>query len=531
MKNKKVALVFAEVSILSRFNIYGFKLSLAYWSGVVLAGFFSCESPVFAQASSPAIKSSRSQLDLEIVMEGFPREDSYNDQQLKFQAVCVEFAKHFAGNKGLWGTGPFNKVSCVSDEKTPAPRPRSWRLLITGDDSQKKFEISFIEPSGKISSESVFQMNTEVSPIVLMSRKKSAAIIAAYLSMGMPFRSTINQKLVKPDGILKLPGLMIKELPAPEAPLLVFSLGRTKGLWQPKILSVMERNEDKPGVLEYKISVPDDGALIAKKAKGQSGVFYLQQAENRDEDRKRLEIALTQDVGGFLRNLFGVVRSAYVGGRYGQPIGKSTGVLAKAPLVGVFGEFRGGLLQGLKFNYDLIPIQKYTANDVSQEFSWSRVQFGYGFGRKFNGLLFNWIDLTPKLGVTNLLLKQDPNDGIGDPGFEFKLHRAPTFGAEVGVEKRTSYFLARMWTYASYSVGVIQLDKNYKSTSVRVGLDLYRDLFALSSIRVALLGFAAGDATSFGKAATAAQLEENPDTVTTVNYKSLFAGAGLTLTW
>jgi hypothetical protein len=88
-----------------------------------------------------------------------------------------------------------------------------------------------------------------------------------------------------------------------------------------------------------------------------------------------------------------------------------------------------------------------------------------------------------------------------------------------------------MWTYASYSLGVIQLDKNYKSTSVRVGLDLYRDLFALGSIKVALLGFAAGDSTGFSKSATAAQLEENPETVTAVNYKSLFAGAGLTLTW
>lgn len=519
------------MSIYLRFNIDSFKRSLAYSSRIFLVGFLLCESPVFAQAAAPSNKSSRSQLDLEIVMEGFPREDSYNDQQLKFQTACTEFAKHFAGNKGLWGTGPFNKVSCISDVKTPAPRARSWRLLITGDDSQKKFEISFVEPSGKMSSESVFQMKTEVSPIVLMSRKKSAAIIAAHLSMGLPFRSTVNQKLVKNESMLTLPGLIMKELPAPESPIQVFSLGRTKSIWQPKVLAVGERNEDKPTVLDYKISVPDSDALIAKTSKGKSGVFYIQQAENRDEDRKRLEIALTQDVGGFLRNLFGVVRSAYVGGRYGQPIGKATGILAKAPLVGMFGEFRGGLLQGLKFNYDLIPIQKYTTDEVSQEFSWSRIQFGYGFGRKFNGLLFNWIDLTPKLGVTNLVLKQDPNDALGDPGFEFKLHRAPTFGAEVGVEKRTPYFLARMWTYASYSLGVIQLDKNYKSTSVRVGLDLYRDLFALGSIKVALLGFAAGDSTSFSKAATASQLEENPDTVTTVNFKSLFAGAGLTLTW
>jgi hypothetical protein len=77
----------------------------------------------------------------------------------------------------------------------------------------------------------------------------------------------------------------------------------------------------------------------------------------------------------------------------------------------------------------------------------------------------------------------------------------------------------------------LQKDKKYKSSSVRVGFDVYRDLFALGSIKVALLGFGAGDASTFTRSVTDAEIEADPNMVTNLKYQSVYAGGGLTLTW
>jgi len=146
-------------------------------------------------------------------------------------------------------------------------------------------------------------------------------------------------------------------------------------------------------------------------------------------------------------------------------------------------------------------------------------------------LLFNWFDFTPKIGITNMLVKEKPVDSSISTGYEFELHRAPTLGAEIGVEKRTPYFLVRLWVYSTYSLGVVKLDRKYKSSSIRVGADLYRDLYSLGSTKIALLGFTAADSTNISRRTTSAELEANPETVTGISYKSFFVGTGLTLTW
>jgi hypothetical protein len=265
------------------------------------------------------------------------------------------------------------------------------------------------------------------------------------------------------------------------------------------------------------------------RSKSKRAIFYLQQSEGREEERERLSSAIKSDLGGFLKKFLGIARAVYLGGRFGQPLGKTEGVLSKAATVGVFGEFRAGLLQGVKFNYDLIPEVKSSSTSTSQKFSWSRMQLGYGFGQRFNNILFNWIDLTPKLGITNLEFVQGESDVTGDLGFNFKLQKAPTVGAELGIEKRTPYFLARLWTYGSYSVGMLQVDKKYRSTSIRLGFDVYRDLFSMGSVKLALLGFGASDATVFSRTATDEELEKDPNLVTNLKYQSIYGGGGLTV--
>lgn len=489
------------------------------------------ESPKSSLAVNSSKAKSTSHLDLSVGQMGFAATDYVSNKEIKFMDVCAEFSKLMVNNRGLWGTGPFRKVTCLSEAIPLSQTPKSWRLQISGDAANKKFEIFFIDAAGVAQLESTLAVETELSPVALLSVRRTRAMIAAHLSLGLPFRSILPKSQMIQDGVIRMKGFQLTDLPPPDSNLQIFSLNRSRGLWLPKVLATAELNLESGGPLLYKISLFEPSSGNAARGRPAAGVFYLQHSEGRDEARVRIDNALKQDLSGFLRKLIGFARSVYIGGRYGQPLGRSKGILSQAATVGAFGEFRGGLFQGVKFNYDIIPKLSYKADSVEQEFSWSRMQLGYGFGRRFNNLLFNWIDLTPKIGVTSLQYAQEPSDLTGDLGFEFKLAKAPTLGAEIGIEKRTPLFLARLWTSGSYSVGVAEKDKNYKSSSVRVGFDVYRDLFSLGSIKVAILAFGAGDTSTFTRSVSDQELEEDPGIVTNLKYQSVYAGGGLTLTW
>lgn len=510
-------------------KIFAWYTALFFVAGVQV--FAKTEPPKSSLAINSSKAKSTSHLELSIVQMGFSATDYVSNKEIKFIDVCAELSKFMVNNRGLWGTGPFRKVNCLLDATPLSQTPKSWRLQISGDTSNKKFEIFFVDAAGVAQLESALAIETELSPIALLSVRRTRAMIAAHLSMGLPFRSILQKSQSIQDGVIKMRGFQLTDLPPPDSNLQIFSLNRSRGLWLPKVVGTAELNQESSGPLAYKISLFEPSSISSAKSRSATGVFYLQHSEAREEARVRIENALKQDLGGFLKKLIGFARSVYIGGRFGQPLGRSKGILSQAATVGAFGEFRGGLFQGVKFNYDIIPKLSYTADSVEQEFSWSRVQLGYGFGRRFNNFLFNWIDLTPKVGVTSLQYAQKSSDLTGDLGFEFKLAKAPTLGAEIGIEKRTPLFLARLWTSGSYSVGVAEKDKNYKSSSVRVGFDVYRDLFSLGSMKVAILAFGAGDTSTFTRSVSDQELEEDPGIVTNLKYQSVYAGGGLTLTW
>ena len=506
-------------------------LIIIFWIFVQTAPVMGQSAGAKRPAGSMIKRESGTHLDLLIVQAGFSASDYVGSKTVNFTDVCASFGKLLVNNRGLWGTGPFRKFRCALDDGSTQPIPRSWTLKISGDSNQKKFEIFFIDGSGVATLQSDLTLETELTPIVLLGVKRTRSIIGAHLSLGLPFRSIVRQAAISHEGVIKLAGDKLSDLPPPEFPLRIFALNRSKGLWLPVVFGSAEFDNDDPAALQYKINVTDPARLAALRSKSKRAIFYLQQSEGRDEERERLNAAIKSDLGGFLKKFLSIARAVYLGGRFGQPLGKATGVLSKASTVGVFGEFRAGLLQGVKFNYDLIPEVKASTDSTTQKFKWSRIQLGYGFGRRFNNILFNWIDLTPKLGVTSLEFVQGGSDVTGDLGFNFTLQRAPTLGAELGIEKRTPYFLARLWSYGSYSVGMLQVDKKYRSTSIRVGFDVYRDLFSMGSVKLALLGFGASDATVFSRTASDTELEKDPNLVTNLKYQSIYGGGGLTLTW
>lgn len=211
-------------------------------------------------------------------------------------------------------------------------------------------------------------------------------------------------------------------------------------------------------------------------------------------------------------------------------MGKGEGVFAKAPLIGIFGEFRGGLLAGMHIYYDVIPKLQGKNELVSEQFSWSRFQAGYGFGRAFDNPIVNWVDLMPKIGVTNLDLISTPTANSKSQPYTFKLNNAPTIGLELGVERRSEKKLIRLWAYGSYGLGVL-LDKKIKTTGIRLGADFYRELASFGTTKFAALLFSAYDSTSFKKTLTAADQKIDPSAVSEIKYNSFFLGGGMAITW
>lgn len=470
-------------------------------------------------------------LDLAIFPSGVSASQNVNGEDLKFLDSCAEFAKLLINNRGLWGTGPFRRAKCYSSEAAIPKEINSWQLKIISEKDKKRFEISFVDRNYVSEVASEFTVDTEISPTILLLAKRSRAIIAANLSLGLPFSSIVEQDAIDQDGELVLPGLKIKNLPPPDSSLRVFYLVRKNRVWKSTEVAIAELGAEDVSMLKFKIKVENPDLLSQVRRESQSKIFFLQQFENKDAERERLAIALREEFAGFFQKFLRFARAAYLGFRYGRPLGRSNGVLTEASIVGVFGEFRAGVFQGIKFNYDLIPEQKAFVESTKQRFKWSRMQFGYGFGFNFSNSIFNWIDVTPKLGVTSLELDQGLSDLTGDPGYSFRLQKAPTVGLEIGIEKRAPYFLGRLWTYGSYSAGVLRIDKEYKSSIVRVGFDIYRDLFALGSVKFALLGFGAADSTTVSRVVTEADVANDPNTVKNLKYRSFYGGGGLTVTW
>jgi hypothetical protein len=145
----------------------------------------------------------------------------------------------------------------------------------------------------------------------------------------------------------------------------------------------------------------------------------------------------------------------------------------------------------------------------------------------------NWVDITPRLGITNLDFRLDPKsiDGLpADSAASFTQRRSPTTALELGLESRGGSFLLRGWGAGSFSIGVVKLDKNFTTTSYRFGLDLYKDIAQFGNTRLAGLGFFVNDLTSIRSNKTET-LESEQSATERLDMVSTYLGAGVTLSW
>ena len=460
-------------------------------------------------------------LNLTIELAGFPASESVEQNTYTFAQVCQAFGANLTQNHGLLGTGPFESVTCQSPDKktaTGASGKNDWVLRIRGDKKEKIFEIFWRDAQGKEISQAKYVLQTEAGPLSILAKKPTNALLAFYMTTAMPFRSTITSAMVTANKT-NIKGSIgpLRQTRLPTA-LPLFTLTRNDDMWQATSAGSAKMAADKGGLATWKA-----GQLTAV-----DGInYYAQQTEGRRDTLHRVDQLIQSDVDSFAGRFLAMGRSGYAGVRYGVPtVGES--VLKKAKLIGIFGEFRSGVVAGLKLNYDITPAQNYTDSLGTTKYSWSRFQMGYGFSKALANKLFNWIDATPRIGFTTLELHYTPADETTTP-YDFKLSKAPTIGLEIGAESRTNYFIARLWAFGSLSVPIIPIDHNNSTNSLRAGLDFYRELLSFRDTKLAGLIFGAIDSTSVSKKLSAAEIDESQ--AKNIRNNSLFVGGGTIFTW
>lgn len=466
-------------------------------------------------------------LDLTIELVDFPAVEIVKGLSVNFQSACQSFGKLLSGNRGLWGSGPFQNISCQAvlggaEVKKKSSTP--WRLSVSGDVQQKKFEIYLRSAGGQESLQAAYRVKTEVGPLGLMMSDETKSLIAFYLTQSLPFRSAI------PANAMGAPAVKIT---GPSGPLQganlardmqVFGLTRVDDLWQAVPIQSAKMRPNGSGTYEWIVDKINPSSQLKLNE-----FYFLQQFKNRQEILQKTDELIRKRSSSFFEKYLNIGRSAYVGARYGFPI-RAQGVLQKAPLIGIFGDFRSGILSGLKVNYDMIPKQRYSDDESDVEFNWSRFQLGYSFVKRLNNRILNSVDVTPRLGVTSLTYKLGLTSG-DQAASDFNLSRSPTIGLEAAAESINNYFRLRLWAFASASMGVLLIDKNYASSSYRLGFDVYRQIFSFKTLKVAALGFSLYESTRISKNGSDDDFPEDGTLLRQVILNSSFLGGGVTLTW
>ncbi len=127
-------------------------------------------------------------------------------------------------------------------------------------------------------------------------------------------------------------------------------------------------------------SINDDVEVFAHNAKGQGVLRSSSEKQLREYERSLQTGALfkkeAQKSGSFLDQTFA---TGYVGVRFGQQIRKEDPLLAKAQSYGILGEFRSGILKGLRIYYDVVPEVNYVFDGLETRMSSNRLVIGSAF--------------------------------------------------------------------------------------------------------------------------------------------------------
>ncbi|MCX6117741.1 MAG: hypothetical protein NT027_09380 [Proteobacteria bacterium] len=462
---------------------------------------------------------------LEIIVPTNDDEGSSKKSSAKALNACKKFAKYFQKNSGIWATGPFSEVKCTASGSKSKVDVSSYQWVMKTErnsDDTAIFEIFFRRGSTMIS-QAKLELENSMPVVPLMQQSKLGREIAAYLSISLPMRSYITKADLKVGHSISSKVENIGSHLPPKN-LTIFTATLKDDVWMTTVYGSMVLKEGSSKKATWQVS-----AISALPI--ENDVYLVQQTEDRTPLLEDLKNIIVDKNSSFFNKLFRVGRSAYIGFRYGIPLKAENSLITKSPSIGLLGEFRSGILKGFRFNYDMTPKSKLKTDAGVESYETSRLQLGYAFGKQLDWPVIHWVDLTPRLGITNIEYKNELYQSDGEEtstSASFTQRRAPTTALEIGAESRHQFFLARAWLSQTFSIGVVKLDKNFKTNTFKFGLDLYKDLIKLKSMRITGLGFYSFDKTTI----TNTQKEESDQVeIESLSLGVSYLGFGLTLSW
>ena len=249
-------------------------------------------------------------------------------------------------------------------------------------------------------------------------------------------------------------------------------------------------------------------------------------ANERKEFAETVDQLLKSRIQNDFLGLLTSTRIGYSGIRFAAPIGGGNGAFSAARSFGALGELRGGALPRLRIYYDWTPRIIVEDAGGSESLMMSRLQLGYSYGFTINAPIINWFDVMPKIGVNKIDYQILKKADFSPPSFySFSINNAPSIGLELGLERRNEKLTARAWIFGNYSLGIAQLEKNNKSSIFKFGLDLFRDVAELESVKLAALAFVYREMTSIER-------ESRQEIAgSTLRYNALLAGVGAVISW
>ena len=500
-------------------------------------------------------------------------------KQKKWLKACKRLGKSLTVGEGPWGMGVFKGFSCYDGKKYLGGHEGSenWTLKYVEHDSKTELDlfdqsVESTEPIAHVSfdggSKSIMFFADQTFVDLLALRLLNELPVMGWLPKG-----AIKKSLERKTRSIYVPnsGKRLYKTAPPPISLTAFSAQKSGTFMLPTIKgkavrsAFVEPSNSKPsGVVE---EVKSDEA--DKKSQPKSLKFYATwtfdeatQSNSKvsglwlhdtrgsgkliedldvaiDDAANLLHEAIDEDLfATFLSGIIESSASGYIGVRYGAQTFYGDPLLKKSKVFGLVAEFRGGFLEGLRYNWDKVPSVQQATDGFDTSLEWSRHTIGRSFGLDLP-FLVDRIEVTPKLGIWSLkaaLIDQYNTDGSAAHLGTFEIDHGYNLGLEGGLEWFSRWYTMRVWTSYDTVLPAFHSVVQKKITSVRVGFDAFwtaGPVFHLLGLNLhsSILGFFTYDSITLSSSNTNPDLSDGTVEIVGLTMSSGFLGAGIGISW
>ena len=503
-------------------------------------------------------------------------------QSIKFKGgvkawahACVNLAANLMAGKGVWGTGVFTVASCYIQDKgvdkytagKAAPNPWVLRFIEGETEATLSLYSSENKDAGLMASA---KFPGSVWAMKFFSDKGFAELVSLRLLnelpvMGFVRKGSLEKSLELNKSVAFVPPSGTRVYRVPEPPLLLktFRVSRdADGAYLTDLTGSAARSafvDVKTGAESDEKKVKTDHSTgkyfvtwkfdeaTQTASKNQRLAFHDAQGAGKlvpelddsiNEAAEILDDALaTRMFSKLLNGIKANTASGFVGLRYGKQVLPGSALVKKLTFFGLIAEFRGGIVNGLRYYYDKTSQVTNSSRGVQEKLGWSSHTIGKSFGTSLTHVV-DRIDFTPKLGIWALdahLVNGFDDQGRASSTGRFYMPRGYALNLEIGAEWNSSWYKVRPWVSYDYAGAVSAVSKS-TITAAKAGLDTFLTIgpsFKLGSTnyKSALLGFVVAEKLSLADKSIKISEDSTNSKINAFSMTLTFVGAGVAISW